>query len=65
MLRVESLGEPILALVLAGRVVWAQYGLFGSIEVDKEALRRGIWIALEKWGLTPRRLGIRFDLFNA
>ena len=63
-LGVEGFEEPILAFIHNRRVLWLQYGLFGDIEVDKEALRLGIWATLERWGLTPRRLGIRFDLIR-
>ena len=51
---------PLVRLYYRGKPMWSQYGLFYDYRVDREALRRGLWVTLEAWGLSPRDLGIRF-----
>ncbi len=58
-LRVRESNLPLLRLYYEGRELWSQLGLFYSIAQDREALRRGIWIALEHWGLKPLDLGLK------
>lgn len=50
---------PILRLYYRGRPIWNQYGLFYRYVADREALRQGLWVSLEAWGLTPRQIGIK------
>lgn len=59
MLGVNGSSLPLLRLYYRGKPVWTQYGLFYRYAVDREALRQGLWVSLEAWGLTPRQLGIK------
>lgn len=59
MLSVSSSSLPLLRLYYQGKPIWNQYGLFYRYAADREALRQGLWVSLEAWGLTPRQLGIK------
>ena len=58
-LRIGASDLPLLRLYYNGDMLWSQFGLFYSLSVDREAMRRGIWVALEKWGLKPLDLGLK------